>query len=137
MFITSKILVFFRLSHTLMLVPNLHWVIVEDSATKTDLVAKLLATTGMQYTHINAATPKEWKLRAKVQFCGYKIQRKVLNIIDKMQEPRWNKPRGVIQRNAALQWVRDNVPPSTEGVIYFLDDDNSYALQVFEEVFYI
>ena len=49
-----------------MLVPNLHWVVIEDSETKTDLVAKLLAKTGLPYTHLNAATPKSWKLKAKV-----------------------------------------------------------------------
>lgn len=49
-----------------MLVPNLHWIIVEDSEVKTDVVSKLLGTSGMKYTHLNAATPKEWKLRAKV-----------------------------------------------------------------------
>lgn len=61
------ILIYFRLSHTLMLVPNLRWIIVEDSETKTDVVAKLLAKSGMQFIHLNAATPKEWKLRAKVE----------------------------------------------------------------------
>ena len=43
-----------------------------------------------------------------------------------------HKPRGVSNRNAALQWLRSN--NITEGVIYFADDDNSYDLELFEEV---
>jgi galactosylgalactosylxylosylprotein 3-beta-glucuronosyltransferase 3 len=97
-----------------MLVPNLHWIIVEDSEEKTAVVSKLLEKSGLPYTHLHEPTPKAWKLRAK--------------------EPRWNKPRGVLQRNAALQWVRDNVAPAQQGVIYFADDDNAYSLEVFDEV---
>lgn len=100
-----------------MLVPNLHWIIVEDSDRKTEIVANLLAKTGMPYTHLNAATPATWKLKAK--------------------EPRYNKPRGVLQRNTALDWLRANVGPEEEGVVYFADDDNAYALEVFEEMRYV
>ena len=41
------------------------------------------------------------------------------------------KPRGVSNRNAALQWVRQN---RKSGVLYFADDDNTYDIQLFEEV---
>lgn len=57
----------FRISQTFLLVPNLHWIIVEDSENKTPLVANLLAKSGLSYTHLNAATPKEWKLLLNVR----------------------------------------------------------------------
>jgi galactosylgalactosylxylosylprotein 3-beta-glucuronosyltransferase 3 len=98
-----------------MLVPNLHWVVIEDSETKTELVTKLLENSGISFTHLNVATPKNWKLKTK--------------------EPRWSKPRGVLQRNVALDWIRENLSEdSNDGVLYFLDDDNSYALEIFEEM---
>jgi hypothetical protein len=41
-----------------------------------------------------------------------------------------------LQRNTALQWMRNNLKADTDrGVIYFADDDNSYGLEVFEEVY--
>lgn len=42
------------------------------------------------------------------------------------------KPRGVANRNAALDWVRSNCK---SGVVYFADDDNTYDIRLFEEVF--
>ena len=41
------------------------------------------------------------------------------------------KPRGVANRNAALDWVRSHC---TSGVVYFADDDNSFDIRLFEEV---
>lgn len=52
----------YRISQTFLLVPNFHWIVVEDSETKTPLVTNLLAQSGLLYTHLNAETPKEWKL---------------------------------------------------------------------------
>ena len=42
-----------------------------------------------------------------------------------------NKPRGVANRNAGIEWIRHN---ATEGVVFFGDDDNTYDLRIFEEV---
>lgn len=51
------------------------------------------------------------------------------------QEPNWVKPRGVLQRNKALEWLRSNLNPDTDkGVVYFADDDNSYSLEIFNQV---
>lgn len=41
------------------------------------------------------------------------------------------KPRGVSNRNRALEWLRAN---ATEGVLYFADDDNTYDVEIFDEV---
>ena len=55
-----------RISQTFLLVPNFHWIVVEDSEEKTALVTNLLARSGLTYTHLNAVTPKEWKLLLEV-----------------------------------------------------------------------
>jgi len=41
------------------------------------------------------------------------------------------KPRGVSNRNRGLQWLRAN---ATRGVFYFADDDNTYDIELFDEV---
>lgn len=41
------------------------------------------------------------------------------------------KPRGVSNRNRGLQWIRTN---ATRGVFYFADDDNTYDIELFDEV---
>ncbi|KAK1150847.1 galactosylgalactosylxylosylprotein 3-beta-glucuronosyltransferase 3-like [Acipenser oxyrinchus oxyrinchus] len=103
-----------RLSQTLLHVPSLHWVVVEDSPVKTSLVSELLKRSGLRYTHLCTQTPKDFKLQEG--------------------DPNWLKPRGVEQRNLALQWLRENRGPSDEGVVYFADDDNTYSLRLFEEM---
>ncbi|XP_011499151.1 PREDICTED: galactosylgalactosylxylosylprotein 3-beta-glucuronosyltransferase I [Ceratosolen solmsi marchali] len=103
-----------RLSQTFLLVPNFHWIVVEDSPKKTPLVVNLLASSGLTYTHINAPTPPHYKLGKN--------------------DPNWKKPRGVEQRNAALRWIRNNLNESHNGVIYFADDDNTYSRQLFQEI---
>ncbi|OXU26857.1 hypothetical protein TSAR_016615 [Trichomalopsis sarcophagae] len=103
-----------RLSQTFLLVPNFHWIVVEDSIKKTPLVTNLLASSGLTYTHINAPTPPHYKLGKN--------------------DPNWKKPRGVEQRNAALRWIRNNLNESHNGVIYFADDDNTYSRFLFKEI---
>lgn len=54
-------------------------------------------------------------------------------------DPSWLKPRGVEQRNEGLRWLREDrrAQPGADGqqgVVYFADDDNTYSLQIFEEV---
>lgn len=41
------------------------------------------------------------------------------------------KPRGVANRLRALDWIKAN---ATEGVFYFADDDNTYDVDIFNEV---
>lgn len=113
-----------RLSQTLSLVPRLHWLLVEDAESPTPLVSGLLAASGLLFTHLVVLTPKAQRLREG--------------------EPGWVHPRGVEQRNKALDWLRgrggavggekDPPPPGTQGVVYFADDDNTYSRELFEEV---
>ncbi|KAM3825009.1 galactosylgalactosylxylosylprotein 3-beta-glucuronosyltransferase 3 [Vipera latastei] len=103
-----------RLSQTLMLVKNLHWIVVEDSPSRTQLVSELLAQSKLPFTHLHAETPKEHKR--------------------KETDPNWLKPRGVEQRNLALQWLRQHRKLTDAGVVYFADDDNTYSLRLFDEI---
>ena len=53
-----------RLCHTFLLVPNIHWIIIEDAKSNTNLVHNLLANCGVVYSLINEATPPDQKLRS-------------------------------------------------------------------------
>jgi len=103
-----------RLSNVFLLVPNLHWIVIEDSPKKTNLVKKFLHSSGLKYTHLNIATPSQMKLKPK--------------------DPHWSKPRGVFQRNEAITWIRNNLLAGDPGVVYFADDDNSYSVELFQEI---
>lgn len=41
-----------------MLVKNFHWIVIEDSETKTKLVENLLKESTLKYTHLNIKTHK-------------------------------------------------------------------------------
>ncbi|KAM4652015.1 galactosylgalactosylxylosylprotein 3-beta-glucuronosyltransferase 1-like [Discoglossus pictus] len=98
-----------RLSNTLRQVPSMHWIVVEDSNITTMLVSKFLRTCGVQYTHLCIRTP-----------AGV------------------TKARGTLQRNLGLRWLREtfNLDEEPPGVVYFADDDNTYSLELFEEMRY-
>lgn len=49
-----------------MLVPNIHWIVIEDSETKTDLVRNLILNSKLIVTHLNAKTPPFEQLKDKV-----------------------------------------------------------------------
>ncbi|TMS14246.1 Galactosylgalactosylxylosylprotein 3-beta-glucuronosyltransferase 1 [Larimichthys crocea] len=93
-----------RLANTLLHVPNLHWILVEDSQRRTTLVTHLLRDMGLNYTHLNVETPRNYKIRGDTR------------------DPRI--PRGTIQRNLALRWLRET----------FNTTDNTYSLELFEEM---
>ncbi|KFQ26690.1 Galactosylgalactosylxylosylprotein 3-beta-glucuronosyltransferase 1, partial [Merops nubicus] len=105
-----------RLANTFLHVQNLHWVVVEDSPRRTNLVSNLLEKAGLNFTHLNVETPKSLKLG--------------LSWIPS------HTPRGTLQRNLGLRWLRDSFSSTSppEGVVYFADDDNTYSLELFEEV---
>lgn len=106
------------MAQTLLLVPYVHWIIVEDAEQNSELVRNLLIRTGLDQrsTLLFAKTPSDFKLQRK--------------------DPSWSKPRGVAQRNEALKWIRNNVKytPVSKSAIYFMDDDNTYSTQLFEEI---
>ncbi|NP_001088079.1 beta-1,3-glucuronyltransferase 1 like L homeolog precursor [Xenopus laevis] len=107
-----------RLANTFLHVVNLHWIVVEDSPRKTKLVANLLEKAGINFTHLNVESPRSLKVG-----------------LSRMPS---HSPRGTTQRNLGLRWLRDNINASNppEGVVYFADDDNTYSLELFEEMRY-
>ncbi|VDK44567.1 unnamed protein product [Anisakis simplex] len=106
-----------RLAQTLANVPNLYWIVVEDAETKSNTVAAILERTHLPCTHLNALTPASMKLNDT--------------------DPNWKLPRGVLQRNAALNWLRVNFGTLKRGVVYFGDDDNTYDWRLFDEMRFI
>ncbi|CAJ0955711.1 unnamed protein product, partial [Mesorhabditis belari] len=103
-----------RLSQTLAQVPNLHWILIEDSDTTSPSIGEILKRTRLQFTHINAKTTSKKKM--------------------KYSDPSWKLPRGVEQRNAALHWIRTQFSSLRRGVLYFGDDDNTYDWRLFSEM---
>ena len=98
--------------HTLMLVPNVVWIVIEDSKFKTSSVTQLLERCRVNSVHLNATTP-----------AGSPT-------VDHGRQP---SARGIVQRNTALEWLRGH-HANSNGVVYFADDDNKYDLRLFEEV---
>ena len=41
-----------RLSHTLMLVPRIHWLVIDDASKKNPLVLQLLLKTGIRFVYL-------------------------------------------------------------------------------------
>ena len=99
-----------RLSHTLMHLQNILWILVEDSSSQSELVSNLLSRSGIKHVHLNTETPDVFRLQSG--------QRKYV------------QHRGVEQRNLALDWLRAR-PSLPQGVVYFMDDDNTYDLELF------
>ena len=94
------------LAQSLALVPNLHWIVVEDASQRTPFVTSLLSRLPFSHTHLLAASQK--------------IEKK--------------KARGVTPRNAGLKLLLDWADLTEHDVIYFADDDNSYDLRLFEQI---
>ncbi|XP_069982857.1 galactosylgalactosylxylosylprotein 3-beta-glucuronosyltransferase I [Penaeus vannamei] len=105
-----------RLKSVFLHIPALHWIVIEDAEAKTELVTRFLETSGLEYTHLHQATPPAWKLKEK--------------------DPSWYKPRGVLQRNAGIEWLRKTFASdkNAKGVVYFADDDNTYSIELFKEM---
>jgi len=103
-----------------MLVPNIHWIIVEDSIEPTRLLKRFVQRLKFLFgfkaiTHLNQETPEAFRL--------------------KPGDPSWAKPKGIWQRNKALQWLRENQESlDSDGILYFADDDNIYDLELFHEM---
>ncbi|XP_050425601.1 galactosylgalactosylxylosylprotein 3-beta-glucuronosyltransferase P-like [Adelges cooleyi] len=98
-----------RMAQTLMLVRDIHWLVVEDSEAKSQLLSSLLHSFGIRFTHLTAPMPKRYKTTKGA------------------------KPKGVANRNRALSWIREN---ANDGIMYFADDDNTYDVRLFNEMRY-
>lgn len=55
--------------------------------------------------------------------------------IHKQDVPNYQQPRGVSQRNVALDWIRANAfLRDNQGIVFFMDDDNTYSEELFQEM---
>ena len=105
------------LCQTVMHVPNFIWVVIEDSLEKTPLVTDLLNRCKVESVHLNVRTPIKMRPRP-----GQEKNPSAYS-------------RGVEQRNAGLNWIRNRcMEMGCRGVVYFMDDDNKYDLRLFDEV---
>lgn len=97
-----------RLKNTLLLVPKIVWIIVEDSLVKSDKIATFAMESNLNIVHEAEKTLK-------------------------LDKPKYTSAhKGVEQRNRAIYWIKENEPQNS--IVYFADDDNSYSLKLFEEV---
>lgn len=93
-------------------VPRFLWIVVEDSDSKSHQVDEILSRCQVKSVHLNAITTGETKKA---------------------------KQRGVDQRNEALRWIRDQCKTcdghgTCKGVVYFMDDDNTFDIRLFERI---
>lgn len=72
-----------------------------------------------------------YMLKIKTKSSLAELSESSLKLFVILQDAHWTKPRGVLQRNTALEWLRLH---TAEGVVYFADDDNSYSIRLFEEM---
>ncbi|CAH8462469.1 unnamed protein product [Schistosoma bovis] len=104
-----------RMCNTLRNLKDILWILVEDSTEPSWVVSNILDDCGVPFVHLNIPTPQSEK--------------------PKVNEPFWFRPKGILQRNLGLQWLRQNlILGRNKGVLYIADDDNSYNLRIFEEM---
>ncbi|XP_055902031.1 galactosylgalactosylxylosylprotein 3-beta-glucuronosyltransferase S isoform X1 [Eupeodes corollae] len=96
-----------RLAHTLMHVPKIHWIVADDFAECNIFLGYLFNKFGIPFTHISSPMPDIYRSLTP-------------------------NPRGVANRRAALNWLRQQ--KQTSGVLYFGDDDNTFDLKLFSEI---
>ncbi len=103
-----------RLQNLLRNVLKLVWIVVEDSDVKSFLISDFLMQSNLPFVHLNIPTT-------------------VFNLTSGQIAYGYRKHRGSEQRNLGIEWVKVN-SKSNDDVVYFADDDNSYKLDLFEEV---
>ncbi|XP_037910115.1 galactosylgalactosylxylosylprotein 3-beta-glucuronosyltransferase S isoform X2 [Hermetia illucens] len=94
-----------RLGQTLMHVPQIHWIVADDYDGCNNFLD--VNRFGIPYTHIASPMPDAYRSISP-------------------------SPRGVANRRAALNWLRQNNKKT--GILYFGDDDNTFDLRLFNEI---
>jgi hypothetical protein len=98
--------------NTLVLVPKLVWIVIEDAEAKSDRIIDMLRQSRLKHVHMSIQTPKEIDGKPVLAQNG----------------------RGIFQRNAAINWFREHQNETTDGVLYFADDDNRYDVQQYTHI---
>uniref|UniRef100_A0A336LV95 Galactosylgalactosylxylosylprotein 3-beta-glucuronosyltransferase n=1 Tax=Culicoides sonorensis TaxID=179676 RepID=A0A336LV95_CULSO len=97
-----------RLSQTLLHIKNIHWIVADDTDICNNFLDSILSRSGIPFTHLASPMPEHYR---------------------SIKGP---APRGVANRRAALNWLRNN--NKRNGVLYFGDDDNTFDLRLFNEI---
>ena len=88
---------------------DIFWIVSEDAPKRSEIVSDIMAQTNLPNVHLLGPRPQTH--------------------LDK------RSGRGVSNRLAGLNWLRSQFTgTTTEGIIYFADDDNSYDIRVFDEM---
>ncbi|KNC82465.1 hypothetical protein SARC_05257 [Sphaeroforma arctica JP610] len=101
-----------RFVNTIKHVEKMHWIVIEDSEHPTEAVRELMAESGIPGTQLYTKTPENSEKK------------------DGME--RFQYHRGVDQRNLALNKIA--AMGDKNAIVYFADDDNTYSLEVFDEM---
>lgn len=133
-----------RLGQTLVSVPALHWILVEDSNSCNPVIGNLLRRLGkcflICFWWLLSHSTSPWRIHnpfkelKKNKFSYFFTGVSFTHLASEMPAQFLKhkiKPRGVANRRAALDWIRQNV---NQGVLYFGDDDNTYDFRLFEEI---
>lgn len=103
-----------RVSQTLRLAKEsgyherLYWILLEDADFPSHRIRHVAIQSGISFAHVSLRTPYASRTKFKAH-------------------------RGLEQRNRGLDLVEEI---GAEGVVYFLDDDNAYHVQLFHELAY-
>ncbi|EDQ87545.1 uncharacterized protein MONBRDRAFT_27343 [Monosiga brevicollis MX1] len=97
-----------RLCQTLLLVPRVHWIVIEDAAELSPHVGEFLAECGVPYSHLHAATPP---------LPNGEICKTV------------NRQIGCFEHRLGLKQDGEG-----NAVVYFADDDNTYSIELFKRM---
>ena len=114
------------MANTLRLVPKVIWLIVEDAEIQSQNLFNFLTASKINFIHLHVSIDQ------LITFETLKHN------VDDLDKSGYNLHRGSAQRNTAIDWLRNNPKLIKEdSVIYFADDDNSYSIKLFEQVFKI
>lgn len=88
---------------------DIFWIVSEDAPKRSKIVSDIMSQTNLPTVHLLGPRPQTH--------------------LDK------RSGRGVSNRLAGLNWLRSQFTgTTTQGIIYFADDDNSYDIRVFDEM---
>ena len=102
--------------YTIMHVQNIVWIVIEDSSERTEVVSQVLEHCKVDSIHMVVKTSQKYRRSWPLSMLLPTL-------------------KGVDQRNAALEWLREKYTiHNASGIVYFADDDNKYDIRLFEEV---
>ncbi|XP_040329826.1 galactosylgalactosylxylosylprotein 3-beta-glucuronosyltransferase 2 [Herpailurus yagouaroundi] len=99
-----------RLANTFRQVAQLHWILVEDAAARSELVSRFLARAGLPSTHLHVPTPRRYK--------------------------RPGLPRATEHRGSGLSWVLTLLrhQQAEPNIFFFSPEVNTYSLKIFRRM---